>query len=299
MKIEIEKDFPQYFKPSYPEEFELFSHFEVSAGIPTVLFAITTWKENGKPNVCFHSWSCFHGDKTAFFAVMGNLYQHTHTYANIKREKCFCINFLPISYYDKLVDTIKHNDMETDEFAVGHFTLSNAKTIHAPVIQEAFINMECTLKETQDLSGAGIAAMPKFQTITDQKSIEKYGGSRMYFAPPIDYDKVMKLIPYGKVITVGKIREYFAELNGADFTEPITAGIFVSIAAWASYQRSEDETPYWRTLKANGELNAKYPGGIEAQKEKLEAEGHTIIQKGRTNIKYFVKDYESVLFDLR
>ena len=64
--------------------------------------------------------------------------------------------------------------------------------------------------------------MPKFQTITDQKSIEKYGGSRMYFAPPIDYDKVMKLIPYGKVITVGKIREYFAELNGADFTEPIT-----------------------------------------------------------------------------
>lgn len=122
--------------------------------------------------------------------------------------------------------------------------------------------------------------MPKFQTITDQKSIEKYGGSRMYFAPPIDYDKVMKLIPYGKVITVGKIREYFAELNGADFTEPITAGIFVSIAAWASYQRSEDETPYWRTLKANGELNAKYPGGIEAQKEKLEAEGHTIIQKG-------------------
>ena len=36
---------------------------------------------------------------------MGNLYQHTHTYANIKRGKCFCINFLPISYYDNLVDT--------------------------------------------------------------------------------------------------------------------------------------------------------------------------------------------------
>lgn len=106
--------------------------------------------------------------------------------------------------------------------------------------------------------------MPKFQTITDPKSIEKYGGSRMYFAPPIAYDKVMRLVPFGKLITVGQIREYFADINGADFTEPITAGIFVSIAAWASYQRSEDKTPYWRTLKANGELNAKYPGGIEA-----------------------------------
>lgn len=140
--------------------------------------------------------------------------------------------------------------------------------------------------------------MPKFQTITDQKSIEKYGGSKMYFAPPIDYDRAMRQVPYGKVITVGKIREHFAKINGADFTEPITAGVFVSIAAWASYQRAEDETPWWRTLKANGELNPKYPGGVEAQKEKLEAEGHCIIQKGRTNLKYFVKDYENVLFEL-
>lgn len=51
--------------------------------------------------------------------------------------------------------------------------------------------------------------------------------------------------------------------------------------------------------KANGELNAKYPNGIEAQKEKLEAEGHTIIQKGRKNIRYYVKDYENSLFDLK
>ena len=140
--------------------------------------------------------------------------------------------------------------------------------------------------------------MPKIQTITDQKSIAKYGGSRMYLAPPIDYDKVMRMVPYGKLITVGEIRAYFAKLSGADFTEPITAGIFVSIAAWASHQRTEEETPYWRTLKANGELNAKCPGGVEAQKEKLEAEGHTIIQKGRTNIRYYVKDYEKFLFEL-
>lgn len=140
--------------------------------------------------------------------------------------------------------------------------------------------------------------MPKFQTITDQRSIERYGGNRMYFAPPVDYDRIMKQVPMGRVITVGKIREYFARINDADFTEPITAGIFVSIAAWASHQRSDNKTPYWRTLKANGELNEKYPGGIKAQKEKLEAEGHSIIQRGRKNIRYYVKDYEKVLYDL-
>ena len=138
--------------------------------------------------------------------------------------------------------------------------------------------------------------MPKMQIITDQKSIEKYGGDRMYFAPPMDYDAAMRRVPYGKLTTVGEIRAFYAAQSGADFTEPITAGIFVSIAAWASYQRKEDETPWWRTLKANGELNPKYPGGAEAQKEKLEAEGHTVLQKGRTNGKYVVKDYEKVLY---
>lgn len=138
--------------------------------------------------------------------------------------------------------------------------------------------------------------MPKMQIITDRKSIEKYGGDRMCFAPPMDYDGAMRRVPYGKLTTVGEIRAYFAAQSGADFTEPITAGIFVSIAAWASYQRGQDETPWWRTLKANGELNPKYPGGAEAQKEKLEAEGHTVLQKGRTNLKYVVKDYEKALY---
>ncbi len=140
--------------------------------------------------------------------------------------------------------------------------------------------------------------MPKVKIITDESTIKKYGGEKMFFAPPLAYDEIMKTIPFGKVITAEVIRESFAKNNNADFTCPMTAGIFISIAAWASYQRTENETPYWRTLKARGELNPKYPGGIEAQKEKLEAEGHTIITRGRTNIKYYVKDFEKSLHTL-
>ena len=69
--------------------------------------------------------------------------------------------------------------------------------------------------------------MPKTQVITDEASIRKYGGERMYFAPPAAYDEVMHRVPFGKVLTVGAIRDYFARKNGADFTDPITAGIFV------------------------------------------------------------------------
>lgn len=138
--------------------------------------------------------------------------------------------------------------------------------------------------------------MPRIQIVTDPATIRKYSGDRMYFAPPIDYDRAMRRVPRGMVTTVGEIRAFFAREAGADFTEPITAGVFVSIAAWASFQRQADETPYWRTLKAGGELNPKYPGGIEAQREKLEAEGHTVIRRGRKNFRYYVEDYEKVLY---
>ena len=141
--------------------------------------------------------------------------------------------------------------------------------------------------------------MPKMQTVTDPATIAKYGGRRMLLAPPLAYDEIMRRVPAGRLTTVGAIREYLAQKSGADFTEPITAGVFVSIAAWASFQRGgEDETPYWRTLKAGGELNPKYPGGIEAQRERLEAEGHTVVRRGRTNIRFVVQDYQRALFPL-
>lgn len=140
--------------------------------------------------------------------------------------------------------------------------------------------------------------MPKIQIVGDEKTIKKYGGTKMYFAPPVDYDELMKKVPKGKLITLGQMRDYLAKQNNADFTDPMTAGIFVNIVAWASYQRTEDITPYWRTLKTDGELNDKYPEGVALQKRLLEAEGHTIIAKGTKKSKYYVKDYRDSLIDL-
>lgn len=141
--------------------------------------------------------------------------------------------------------------------------------------------------------------MPKIKTIADVKSIAKYGGTKMLLAPPIAYDKVMRQIPKGKLVIINSIRDYLADKHGADFTDPLTAGIFVSIVAWASEQRTSDITPYWRTLKKDGELNPKYPGGQEKQKELLEAEGHSVIAKGKKNIRYFVDGFENKLVDVR
>ena len=49
-------------------------------------------------------------------------------------------------------------------------------------------------------------------------------------------------------------------------------------------------------MKAQGELNPKYPGGIKLQRAKLEAEGHEVICRGRKNLRYYVKGYETALW---
>ena len=76
----------------------------------------------------------------------------------------------------------------------------------------------------------------------------------------------------------------------------MTTGIFAWIAAHAAAEDAAEGapgiTPYWRTVKAKGELNPKYPGGIETLKERLEKEGHEVIQKGK---RFFVADFEAAL----
>ncbi len=51
-------------------------------------------------------------------------------------------------------------------------------------------------------------------------------------------------------------------------------------------------TPYWRTLKSDGELNAKYPGGVADLRARLEAEGHRVVQRGKRVV---VVDFEKAL----
>jgi alkylated DNA nucleotide flippase Atl1 len=140
--------------------------------------------------------------------------------------------------------------------------------------------------------------MPKIIRVTDEKSVKRYGGENMLIAPPLEYNEIMSKIPKGKVITITEIREFLAKKHNAEFTCPLTAGIFLSLAAQASEEREDNKIAFWRTLKKDGELNPKYPGGVEYQKEMLEMEGHSFITKGRKNIRYFVEDYEDKLFKL-
>ena len=77
-------------------------------------------------------------------------------------------------------------------------------------------------------------------------------------------------------------------------------GMFVAVAARAAEEEeiegNSDVTPYWRTVKSKGELNEKYPGGVENQAKRLIAEGHEIEPDKKGKPKR-VKNWEAKLVE--
>jgi alkylated DNA nucleotide flippase Atl1 len=130
----------------------------------------------------------------------------------------------------------------------------------------------------------------------EENARKHWKGGTMAIPSPMEVNEIMAEVPEGQVITLGEIRQVIARRHGADIGCPLTCGIFSWIAAHAAAEEAaagrREITPYWRTLKTGGELNPKYPGGIEAQKKRLESEGHRVIKKGN---KYIVENYEKHL----
>ncbi len=113
---------------------------------------------------------------------------------------------------------------------------------------------------------------------------------------------LMAKVPKGKLITIREICEKIARNHKVKGCCTLTTGIFIMTVANAAQEeiaaRKDSplaRIPYWRTLKAEGFLNEKYPGGLEAHKQLLGKEGHKIIPRGK---KYQVADFEKHLIRL-
>jgi alkylated DNA nucleotide flippase Atl1 len=143
--------------------------------------------------------------------------------------------------------------------------------------------------------------LPKVEKI-DAKKSKRWGTGTYVIPAPIEVNEIMRKVPKGKLITINEIRQFLANKHNATIACPITTGIFSWIAANAADEMEKEgrknTTPYWRTLKTGGILNEKYPGGLVNLRKRLEAEGHTIIQKGKGK-NFLVKDFEKSLVDIK
>jgi hypothetical protein len=140
--------------------------------------------------------------------------------------------------------------------------------------------------------------LPKVGKITGPMSA-RWGRGTMVIPAPREVDALMRKVGKGKLVTINELRGALAKKHGVSMACPITTGIFAWIAAHAA-QESLDHgakrvTPFWRTLKSDGELNAKYPGGITRLKTLLKSEGHQVVQRGK---RFFVAEFDQSLAQL-
>jgi len=137
--------------------------------------------------------------------------------------------------------------------------------------------------------------LPRVQPLTGGMK-RRFGPGTILLPAPREVAALMRKVPKGKVATINQIRETLARRHRATIACPIVTGILARIVAGAAGEDEADGrrriTPYWRTLKAGGELNAKYPGGLAGQRRRLEAEGFECDTRGT---RMFVRDFERSL----
>ncbi len=126
----------------------------------------------------------------------------------------------------------------------------------------------------------------------------RFGKGTMVIPKPLDVDTVMRGVRRSRLITVGQIRQKLAKKAKATYACPLTTGIFIRIAAETAEEDRRNGrktiTPYWRTIRDDGTLHEKLPGGIKAQAAKLRREGFEI-RPGKRKGTLCVEDFENRL----
>jgi flavin reductase (DIM6/NTAB) family NADH-FMN oxidoreductase RutF len=145
MKHEIGAEKPSYVQSAWPGKYQLFSWLEYAVNTPYPAYLVTTYKENGESNACFHSWGCFAGDGGGYCSVLVVL-KTFHTYGNILRSGEWCINLPSAEQEQQCMLTIENNGLDNDEIVDSGLTVEPSRVVQAPRVAECPINLECRLE---------------------------------------------------------------------------------------------------------------------------------------------------------
>ncbi|HEY0742498.1 MAG TPA: hypothetical protein VGD40_13580 [Chryseosolibacter sp.] len=104
-------------------------------------------------------------------------------------------------------------------------------------------------------------------------------GSSMLIATPKIVDDYVRQIPKGKEVTLQTMRKDLATEYNADYTCPVTAGIFLRIVAEAAHEQYSKGkplskiTPFWRVIDENSTIGKKVSFGSDFIKQQRVKEG--------------------------
>jgi len=114
---------------------------------------------------------------------------------------------------------------------------------------------------------------------TDKKFADIPAHSKMLIATPKIVDSYVRKIPSGSQSSVQTMRNDLAIEYGAEYTCPVTSGIFLRIVAEAAYEEYQSGkplksiTPFWRMADEKSPLAKKVSFGPEFIRKMRKKEG--------------------------
>lgn len=104
-------------------------------------------------------------------------------------------------------------------------------------------------------------------------------GARMLIATPKIIDQYVRQIPKGKSVDFATMRKDLAIEYRAEYTCPVTSGIFLRIVSEAAHEQLENGTPltkvapFWRVVDEKSTLNKKLSFGTDFLRKQRAKEG--------------------------
>jgi alkylated DNA nucleotide flippase Atl1 len=111
-----------------------------------------------------------------------------------------------------------------------------------------------------------------------ENRVKFFGGrGKMLLPSPATVAALIKRIPENNLITTGLLCQKLTDQFNVQGTCPVTTQKALQAIA---HDESKD-VAYWRVIKNNGDLMARFPGGVEGQAALLRQEGFTIDISGK------------------
>jgi hypothetical protein len=121
--------------------------------------------------------------------------------------------------------------------------------------------------------------MPPKVEVLDKKFADIPAGASMFIANPEIVDAYIRNIPKGTQTDIQQMRKDLAGEYDAEYTCPLTAGIFLRIVSEAAYEEYlagkplKKIAPFWRMIDSKAPVAKKLTFGTDFIKEQRAKEG--------------------------
>lgn len=165
---------------------ELKLHAVVS---PTETVVVSSYDKDGKADACTLAFYMVSSHVPPCVTIAINATQRRRTLANMLENKAFVLGFPSIDQVRDADYLGVESGYNSDKLKDIGFSVSNAKTVHAPIINEMLLSLECEIVHTVTVGSHMQVTGEVKRILADESILNEKGRIVLEKLKPIIYDE--------------------------------------------------------------------------------------------------------------